>query len=69
MLRLKGGEFAIGMWVVSELNHSLVNLDTLVRGEKPALPDRAQRLRNDSRRALTIARSARWLACWRSSSA
>ena len=33
MLRLKGGEFAIGMWVVSELAHLLVNLDTLVRGE------------------------------------
>jgi len=33
MLRLKGGEFAIGMWVVAELTHLLVNLDTLVRGE------------------------------------
>ena len=33
MLRLKGGEFAIGMWVVAELAHLLVNLDTLVRGE------------------------------------
>jgi len=33
MLRLKGGEFAIGMWVVAELVHLLVNLDTLVRGE------------------------------------
>lgn len=33
MLRLKGGEFAIGMWVVSELAHLLVNLDPLVRGE------------------------------------
>ena len=33
MLRLRGGEFAIGMWVVSELAHLLVNLDTLVRGE------------------------------------
>ena len=26
----KGGEFAIGMWVVAELAHLLVNLDTLV---------------------------------------
>jgi len=33
MLRLKGGEFAIGMWVVAELSHLLVNLDDLVRGE------------------------------------
>jgi branched-chain amino acid transport system permease protein len=33
MLRLRGGEFAIGMWVVAELAHLLVNLDTLVRGE------------------------------------
>jgi len=33
MLRLGGGEFAIGMWVVAELAHLLVNLDTLVRGE------------------------------------
>ncbi len=33
MLRLKGGEFAIGMWVVAELCHLLVNLDTLVQGE------------------------------------
>ncbi len=33
MLRLKGGEFAIGMWVVAELAHLLVNLDTLIRGE------------------------------------
>ncbi|HEX4296858.1 MAG TPA: branched-chain amino acid ABC transporter permease [Devosia sp.] len=33
MLRLRGGEFAIGMWVVSELAHLLVNLDGLVRGE------------------------------------
>jgi branched-chain amino acid transport system permease protein len=33
MLRLKGGEFAIGMWVVAALAHLLVNLDTLVRGE------------------------------------
>lgn len=33
MLRLKGGEFAIGMWVAAELAHLLVNLDTLVQGE------------------------------------
>ena len=33
MLRLRGGEFAIGMWVISALTHMLVNLDTLVQGE------------------------------------
>jgi branched-chain amino acid transport system permease protein len=33
MLRLKGGEFAIGMWVIAALTHLLVNLDTLVQGE------------------------------------
>jgi branched-chain amino acid transport system permease protein len=33
MLRLKAGEFAIGMWVVAELAHLLVNLDPLVQGE------------------------------------
>jgi branched-chain amino acid transport system permease protein len=33
MLRLKNGEFAIGMWVLSELAHLLVNLDQLVKGE------------------------------------
>jgi branched-chain amino acid transport system permease protein len=33
MLRLRGGEFAIGMWVVAALVHLLVNLDGLIRGE------------------------------------
>ena len=33
MLRLKGGEFAIGMWVISGLTHMLVNLDRLIQGE------------------------------------
>ena len=32
-LRLRGGEFAIGMWVIAELTHLLVNLDGLVNGE------------------------------------
>ena len=32
-LRLRGGEFAIGMWVVAELLHLLVNLDHLIQGE------------------------------------
>lgn len=33
MLRLRGGEFAVGMWVVAELLHLLVNLDPLINGE------------------------------------
>ena len=33
MLRLRGGEFAIGMWVVAELVHLLVALDPLINGE------------------------------------
>ena len=33
MLRLKDGEFAIGMWVAAALLHLLVNLDSLVQGE------------------------------------
>jgi branched-chain amino acid transport system permease protein len=33
MLRLRTGEFAVGMWVVAELAHLWVNLDGLVQGE------------------------------------
>jgi branched-chain amino acid transport system permease protein len=33
MLRLKTSEFAIGMWVIAELAHLLVNLDGLINGE------------------------------------
>ena len=33
MLRLRGGEFSIGMWVLAEALHLLVNLDPLVQGE------------------------------------
>ena len=33
MLRLKAGEFAVGMWVVAELFHLAVNLDPLIQGE------------------------------------
>jgi branched-chain amino acid transport system permease protein len=32
-LRLRGGQFAIGMWVIAELVHLLVNLDPHVNGE------------------------------------
>jgi branched-chain amino acid transport system permease protein len=33
MLRLKQGEFAIGMWVLASTCHLLVNLDPLIQGE------------------------------------
>ena len=33
MLRLRGGEFSIGMWVLAEALHLLVNLDPLIQGE------------------------------------
>jgi len=33
MLRLRGGEFAVGMWVLAELAHFVVALDPLVQGE------------------------------------
>lgn len=33
MLKLKGGEFAIGMWVLSSIAHLMVNLDPLIQGE------------------------------------
>ncbi len=33
MLRLRGGEFAIGMWVLAFTIHLLVNLDPLIQGE------------------------------------
>jgi branched-chain amino acid transport system permease protein len=53
MLRLKGGEFAIGMWVVSELAHFIVNLDTLVRGETGTSLIELNAYASESRRALT----------------
>lgn len=33
MLKLRGGEFSIGMWVVAEALHLLVNQDKLIQGE------------------------------------
>jgi len=53
MLRLKGGEFAIGMWVVAELAHLIVNLDTLVRGETGTSLIELDAYSSASRRALT----------------
>jgi branched-chain amino acid transport system permease protein len=53
MLRLKGGEFAIGMWVVSEIAHLLVNLDTLINGETGTSLIALNAYATDLRRALT----------------
>ena len=53
MLRLKAGEFAIGMWVVAALAHLLVNLDTLVRGETGTSLIALNAYAADARRALT----------------
>ncbi|MDR3373787.1 MAG: branched-chain amino acid ABC transporter permease [Ancalomicrobiaceae bacterium] len=33
MLRLRNGELGIGLWVLAELMHLIVNLDSLVQGE------------------------------------
>ena len=53
MLRLKEGEFAIGMWVMASLTHLLVNLDSLVQGETGTSLIALQQYDADSRRAYT----------------
>ena len=53
MLRLKGGEFAIGMWVVAELAHLMVNLDPLIRGETGTSLIELNVYTIETRRALT----------------
>lgn len=57
MLRLRGGEFAIGMWVVAALSHLLVNLDTLVQGETGTSLIALQQYEGGQRRSITY-----WLA-------
>jgi branched-chain amino acid transport system permease protein len=57
MLRLRGGEFAIGMWVLAALAHLLVNLDTLVQGETGTSLISLQQYDHDTRRLMTY-----WLA-------
>jgi len=52
-LRLKGGEFAIGMWVVAELCRLLVNLDPLVQGDTGTSLIALQSYAADTRRAYT----------------
>ena len=56
-LRLRGGEFAIGMWVFAELAHLLVNLDGLVQGETGTSLIALSAFPTDARRAYTY-----WLA-------
>ena len=53
MLRLRDGEFAIGMWVVAALCHLLVNLDTLVQGETGTSLIALQAYTADDRRSYT----------------
>jgi branched-chain amino acid transport system permease protein len=53
MLRLRAGEFAIGMWVVAELAHLLVNLDNLVQGETGTSLIALNAYATEMRRALT----------------
>lgn len=57
MLRLRGGEFAIGMWVLAALAHLLVNLDSLVKGETGTSLITLQQYEADTRRMMTY-----WLA-------
>lgn len=53
MLRLRGGEFAIGMWVVAALCHLLVNLDNLVQGETGTSLISLQQYPAEQRRLIT----------------
>jgi branched-chain amino acid transport system permease protein len=53
MLRLKGGEFAIGMWVVAELIHLVVNLDPLIQGETGTSLIALNTFESEQRRAIT----------------
>ena len=45
VLRLRGGQFAVGIWVVAEVFALLVTLDQSLGGGTGMLADRAQRLR------------------------
>jgi branched-chain amino acid transport system permease protein len=53
MLKLKGGELAIGMWVVAELCRLLVNLDPLVQGDTGTSLIALQSYEAEARRAYT----------------
>lgn len=70
MLRLKEGEFAIGMWVMASLTHLLVNLDSLVQGETGTSLIALQQYDADVRRsytywaALGMMALLAWLVFW-----
>lgn len=66
MLRLQGGEFAIGMWVVAALAHLCVNLDSLVQGETGTSMIALQQYAADDRRAYTYWAALAAMAglCW-----
>lgn len=57
MLSLSGGEFAIGMWVLSSLAHLCVNLDPLIQGETGTSLIALNAYDIETRSALTL-----WLA-------
>lgn len=57
MLRLRAGEFAIGMWVVAELARLWVNLDGLIQGETGTSLIQLNAYSADMRQSLTY-----WLA-------
>ncbi len=63
MLRLRAGEFAIGMWVVAELAHLLVNLDPMVNGETGTSLVALQELAAGDRRADTYWAALGTMAC------
>lgn len=63
MLRLEGGEFAIGMWVVAALAHLLVNLDTLVQGETGTSLIALQQYDGAQRRSITYWMALATMAC------
>ena len=57
MLSLSGGEFAIGLWVLSSLAHLCVNLDPLIQGETGTSLIALNAYDIETRTALTL-----WLA-------
>ncbi|MWB78246.1 branched-chain amino acid ABC transporter permease [Pseudooceanicola sp. 216_PA32_1] len=57
MVSLSGGEFAIGMWVLSALAHLCVNLDPLIQGETGTSLIALNAYDVETRAALTL-----WLA-------
>ncbi|MGA8010315.1 MAG: branched-chain amino acid ABC transporter permease [Thiomonas sp.] len=57
MLKLRGGEFAIGMWVLAELLHLLVTIDPITQGETGTSLIAMSRYAPDVRRADTY-----WMA-------